>query len=202
MADTVLQNFINGQWCPSSARQHADVHNPATGELLARVPLSPAAEVDQAAQAAHAAYLEWRRVPAPDRIQYLFKLKDVLEEHIDELSRLITDENGKTFAEAKGEMRRAIENVEVACGIPLMMQGDFSEVNLGLTAEAAAHEAERCLSCGTCIRCDTCLVFCPDVAIARAADGGYTIAYDYCKGCGVCAEECPRAALSMEEEGQ
>lgn len=82
-------------------------------------------------------------------------------------------------------------------------QGDFSEVNPGLTAEVAAGEAERCISCGTCIECDTCLVFCPDVAIARAAGGGYTIAYDYCKGCGICAHECPRAAMAMmKEEGQ
>ena len=80
--------------------------------------------------------------------------------------------------------------------------GGFAEVNLGLTSEVAAQEAARCISCGTCLSCDTCLIFCPDVAIARRPGGGYTIAYDYCKGCGVCAQECPRAALSMEEEGQ
>jgi len=127
MTDMILQNYINGEWRPSAADQVVEVHNPATSERLARVPLSPPDEVDQAAQAAYGAYLEWRRVPATERIQYLFKLKDLLETHLDELSTLITDENGKTFAEAKGEMRRAIENVEVACGIPLMMQGDFSE---------------------------------------------------------------------------
>jgi malonate-semialdehyde dehydrogenase (acetylating) / methylmalonate-semialdehyde dehydrogenase len=73
--------------------------------------------------AAAAAYPEWRRTPPEDRIQPLFKLKQLLEEHIDELSRIITQENGKTFTEAKAEWRRAIENVEVACGIPMMMQG-------------------------------------------------------------------------------
>jgi malonate-semialdehyde dehydrogenase (acetylating)/methylmalonate-semialdehyde dehydrogenase len=97
--------------------------NPATGELLARVPLSEADEVASAVEAAAAAYPEWRRTPPEDRIQPLFKLKQLLEDHLDELSRIITQENGKTFTEAKAELRRAIENVEVACGIPTMMQG-------------------------------------------------------------------------------
>jgi len=97
--------------------------NPATGETLAQVPLSSPSEVAAAIEAAAAAFPEWRRTPPEDRIQPLFKLKVLLEDHIDEISRIITQENGKTFAEAKAEMRRAIENVEVACGIPMMMQG-------------------------------------------------------------------------------
>jgi len=100
-----------------------DVINPATGEVIARTPLSSAAEVGDAVKAAADAYPAWRRTPPEDRIQYLFKLKALLEEHIDELGRIITQENGKTFAEGKAELRRAIENVEVACGIPMMMQG-------------------------------------------------------------------------------
>jgi malonate-semialdehyde dehydrogenase (acetylating)/methylmalonate-semialdehyde dehydrogenase len=127
MEKTVLANFVDGEWRKSSAGDHLEVHNPATGEVLAEVPLSPPAEVDQAAQAAAAAFDAWRHVPATERIQHLFRLKDLLEQHIDALSRSITLENGKTFAEAKGEMRRAIENVEVACGIPILMQGEFSE---------------------------------------------------------------------------
>src|SRR5439155_96708 len=85
--------------------------------------ISTAADVAAAVDAAAAAYAEWRRTPPEDRIQPLFKLKQLLEEHIDELARIITQENGKTLSEAKGELRRAIENVEVACGIPMMMQG-------------------------------------------------------------------------------
>ncbi len=77
----------------------------------------------RAVQAAADAFPAWRRTPPGERVQYLFKLKNLLEEHIDEIARLITRENGKTFAEAKAEMRRGIENVEVACGIPMMMQG-------------------------------------------------------------------------------
>jgi malonate-semialdehyde dehydrogenase (acetylating) / methylmalonate-semialdehyde dehydrogenase len=120
---TKLSNFINGDWRDSSATEWLDVINPATGEPIARTPLSDASEVAAAVEAAAAAFLEWRRTPAEDRIQPLFKLKYLLEEHLDEISRLITTENGKTFTEAKAEMRRAIENVEVACGIPMMMQG-------------------------------------------------------------------------------
>src|SRR6202166_2699892 len=120
---TKIPQFINGQWVESHASEWLDVVNPATAEVLGRVPISDAAEVTRAIDAAHAAYPEWRRTPAEDRIQPLFKLKMLLEEHLDDFGRQITQENGKTLAEAKGEMRRAIENVEVACGIPIMMQG-------------------------------------------------------------------------------
>src|SRR5712672_887551 len=118
-----LTNFINGQWTDSSAREWRDVINPATGETLAQVPLAGANEVNDAVEAAAAAFPEWRRTPPEDRIQPLFKLKMLLEEHIDDIARILTQENGKTLTEAKAEMRRAIENVEVACGIPTMMQG-------------------------------------------------------------------------------
>jgi malonate-semialdehyde dehydrogenase (acetylating) / methylmalonate-semialdehyde dehydrogenase len=118
-----VPNYINGEWRESSARDWMDVVNPATGEVIAQSPLSDTAEVNVAIEAAAAAFPEWRRTPPEDRIQPLFKLKMLLEEHIDELGRIITQENGKTFAEGKAELRRAIENVEVACGIPMMMQG-------------------------------------------------------------------------------
>ncbi len=118
-----LTNFSNGQWIDSRASEWRDVVNPATGEVLASVPLADAAEVNAVIEAAAAAFPEWRRTPPEDRIQPLFKLKMLLEEHIDDIGRIITMENGKTFTEAKAEMRRAIENVEVACGIPMMMQG-------------------------------------------------------------------------------
>src|SRR5690242_19303397 len=118
-----LENYVNGAWRRTTASEFADVTNPATAELLARTPLSAAADVEAAVQAAAAAFPAWRRLPPGERIQYLFKLRNLLEENIDELSRIITKENGKTLAEAKAEMRRSIENVEVACGIPMMMQG-------------------------------------------------------------------------------
>ncbi|MGW8251720.1 MAG: aldehyde dehydrogenase family protein, partial [Anaerolineales bacterium] len=107
-----LYNFINGEWKASSATDWLDVHNPATGNVLQHVPLSPAQEVDQAVQAAQQAFQSWRRVPPTERIQYLFELKDLLEYNFDDLSRMIVEENGKTLKEAQVEMRRAIENVE------------------------------------------------------------------------------------------
>ncbi|HTA86439.1 MAG TPA: CoA-acylating methylmalonate-semialdehyde dehydrogenase [Silvibacterium sp.] len=118
-----LPQFVNGRWIESTATEWLDVPNPATGEVLARVPLSGPDEVNAAVEAASAAFPAWRRTPPEDRIQPLFKLKQLLEEHIDDISRTITRENGKTFVEARAEMRRTIENVEVACGIPMMMQG-------------------------------------------------------------------------------
>ena len=123
MSAEALANFINGQWLKSPVSDYQDVVNPATAEVLAKTPLSGASEVAAAVDSAAAAFPEWRRTPAEDRIQPLFKLKQLLEEHLDDFGRVIARENGKTMAEAKAEMRRAIENVEVACGIPTMMQG-------------------------------------------------------------------------------
>ena len=122
-----LRNFVDGAWCDPSGAEYLNVNNPATDEVLATVPLSPAAEVDRAARLAAAAFPAWRAVPAPTRIQALFKLKALLEANFEDLARTVTMENGKTLDDARGEMRRAIENVEVACGIPMMMMGDFSE---------------------------------------------------------------------------
>ncbi|MEW5868825.1 MAG: CoA-acylating methylmalonate-semialdehyde dehydrogenase [Chloroflexota bacterium] len=127
MTTQPILNYINNEWVASAAAQAVDVINPATGELLARTPLSTSAEVEAAAQAAHQALPGWRRTPAQERIQYLFRLRDLLLANLDEISRTITLECGKTFEESKAEMRRAIENVEVACGIPILSQGVISE---------------------------------------------------------------------------
>src|SRR5438128_9040259 len=118
-----LQNYVNGVWRRAAATEYVDVTNPATAEVLARTPLSTSSDVDAAVQASADAFPAWRRTPPGERVQYLFKLKNLLEDQLDELARIITLENGKTFAEARAELRRAIENVEVACGIPIMMQG-------------------------------------------------------------------------------
>ena len=123
IASPSIHNLIGGKWVTSTSPAGIELHNPATGEPLGQSPAGSAAEVDAAVQAAHAAFGSWRSVPAVDRVQYLFKLKALLEEHREELARLITIENGKTLSESKGELQRGIENVEVACGIPVLMQG-------------------------------------------------------------------------------
>lgn len=124
--ETVL-NYIGGEWRPSQAVETLDVVNPATAQRLAQVPLSPAAEVDQAAQAAAQAFTEWRRTPPVERIQPLFRLKQLIEDNLEDLARQITIECGKTLDESRAELRRALENVETACGTPLLMQGYNSE---------------------------------------------------------------------------
>ncbi|HEY1950126.1 MAG TPA: CoA-acylating methylmalonate-semialdehyde dehydrogenase [Bryobacteraceae bacterium] len=116
-------NFIGGEWRPSNSIESFDVFNPATSEVLARVSLASAADVDAAVNAASAAFPSWRRTPPQVRIQYLFKFKRLLEENASEIARLTTQENGKTHAESRAELQRGIENVEVACGIPTLMQG-------------------------------------------------------------------------------
>jgi len=126
-ATSALNNYIDGAWCPADGSETLQVVNPATAEILAEVPLSPSSDVERAAAAARAAFDGWRRVPAGERVQHLFRLKGLMEDQFEDLARTVTIENGKTIAEARGEVRRAIENVEVACGIPILLQGDVSE---------------------------------------------------------------------------
>ena len=122
-----ILNYMNGEWIEPGAGQYADVINPATGQVLARTPLCGPEAVDAAAQAAAAALPAWRRTPVQDRIQYLFKLRELLKANMDEIARTITNEAGKTFDESKAEMVRAIENVEVACGMPMLGKGEVVE---------------------------------------------------------------------------
>src|SRR5262245_79832 len=110
-----LRNYIDGAWTRSGASTFLDVRNPATAETLARVPITPREEVDAAARAAQSAWEGWRRTPATERIQFLFRLKNLLEESYKDIARTLTQECGKTLVEAEAELRRGIENVEVAC---------------------------------------------------------------------------------------
>lgn len=119
----IATNLIGGEWHSSKSADVVDVFNPATAEVLAKAPLANAEDVAAAVSAAAAAFPGWRRTPPQERIQYLFRFKRLLEEHANEIARLTTQENGKTFAEARAELQRGIENVEVACGIPTLMQG-------------------------------------------------------------------------------
>jgi len=127
MPVNLLKNYWNGEWQETDGLEHLDVLNPASQEVLAQVPLSKPDSVGKAAEAAQTALREWRQTPPNDRAQYLFHMKALLEAHREELSRLITIECGKTLEESRGEILRSIENVEVACGIPTLMQGVISE---------------------------------------------------------------------------
>ena len=125
----VLKNYIHGIWSESMEGETIGVVNPANQEVVAKVPFGEktAKDVDAAVQSAGEAFKTWRNLPVMKRIQPLYKLKQLLEENIEELGRLITLECGKSFIESKAEMQRAIENVETACGMPILMQSEFSE---------------------------------------------------------------------------
>lgn len=129
MSDNIpkLSNYRNGAWVESSNKSWLDVINPATEETISEVPLSSSEEVNETVQIASKAFQDWRRTPVTSRIQYLFKLKDLLEENLEEIAQTITNESGKTIHESRGELRRAIENVEVACGAPTLLQGYNNE---------------------------------------------------------------------------
>jgi malonate-semialdehyde dehydrogenase (acetylating)/methylmalonate-semialdehyde dehydrogenase len=122
-----ILNYINGGWTKPEVKDFFGVINPATGDLIARTPLGTKTDVELAAKAASEAYISWRRVPVNDRVQYLFKLRNLMRENGDEIAKFITNECGKTFEEAKAEMVRAYENIEVACGMPHMSKGEFVE---------------------------------------------------------------------------
>ncbi len=119
-----LKNFVNGQWVESLATEYLDVPNPATGELLATVPVSTKEDVAHAVQAAKSAFLTWRKVPVPKRARVLFKYQQLLTDNHEELAKLIVMENGKSFKEAYGEVLRGIECVEFASGAPTLMMGE------------------------------------------------------------------------------
>ena len=125
----ILKNYINGSWTESREQQTTNVVNPANQEILAKVPYgeNTVADVNLAVAAAAEALKEWRDTPVMKRVQPLYKMKQLLEDNIDEIARLITLECGKTFIESKAEMQRAIENVETACGTPILIQSEFSE---------------------------------------------------------------------------
>ena len=124
-----LENYINAIWVSSKENNSTDVINPATQEVLAKVPYgaNTSSDVTLAVEAAAEAFKSWSQVPVMKRVQPLYKLKQLLEENAEEIARTITIECGKTLAESRGEIHRAIENVEVACGTPVLIQSEFSE---------------------------------------------------------------------------
>src|SRR5208282_1451537 len=116
--------YINGAWEKPSGHKTLAITNPATGAVLTEAPYASEADVDRAVRTAHEAFLKWRDVPVVDRVQVLYRFKALFEEHATEVAAILTRENGKTAEDAKMEVRRAIQMVEVACGMPSLMMGD------------------------------------------------------------------------------
>jgi malonate-semialdehyde dehydrogenase (acetylating)/methylmalonate-semialdehyde dehydrogenase len=132
-----LQNFVGGRWVDAAAGTFGLVRNPATGNVIAEVPMGGAEDVDAAVQAAHGAFADWRRVPPVERARYLFELKYLLEQNAEELAKICTMENGKTLAESRGSVRRGIECVEVAAGAPSLLMGmAIEDVATGIDCES------------------------------------------------------------------
>ena len=129
----VLENYINGAWVKSSGTTLLDVKNPATGELLAKVPLSTEGDVDAAVKAAQAAFPGWAATPVPQRARFLFKLKALFDEHKEEIAAICTSEHGKTLSESRNDFGRGIENVEHAAGMPTLQMGQsLSDISSGI----------------------------------------------------------------------
>ena len=122
----IVKNYINGEWVESKGKT-VDVVNPANMKTIAKCPISTEEEFNQAVAAAKEAFPDWRRTTPLARTRILFRLKDLMEQAFEEASRIQTQEHGKDIDESRGETRRGIENVEVACGIPTLMQGYISE---------------------------------------------------------------------------
>ncbi|QVY59760.1 CoA-acylating methylmalonate-semialdehyde dehydrogenase [Cytobacillus gottheilii] len=119
-----MKNHINGEWVESLGEATESVPNPATGKIIAYVPLSTEEDVNRAVEAAQAAYTSWSKVPVPNRARYLYKYLELLQTHKEELAQIITAENGKTLKDARGEVQRGIEVVELAVSAPNLMMGD------------------------------------------------------------------------------
>src|SRR5918992_2294002 len=130
------RNYVAGAWTDADASKRLPVTNPATGETIAEVPLSGRAEVDDAVAAAREAFPAWRATPPLERARACFELKYLLEERKDDLAQLVTHDNGKALKDAAGEVRRGIECVEVATGIPSLMQGaNLEDVSRGIDSD-------------------------------------------------------------------
>ena len=127
MSSEVVKNYINGRWVESKSKKTQDIINAATGEILAKTPMSTAEETNTAIEAAKIAYERWRKIPVFTRVRYLNRIRDAFEENFEELAKTLTMEQGKTLDEARGEYRRTIENIEVATAAPSLQMGYNTE---------------------------------------------------------------------------
>ncbi|MSP51046.1 MAG: CoA-acylating methylmalonate-semialdehyde dehydrogenase [Alphaproteobacteria bacterium] len=127
---TTLHHYVNGDRVVGRGGRAGDIYNPATGEVTGRVPFASSAEVDGAVQAAKGAFAAWADTAPLVRARVMFRFRELLQRHTDEIARIITAEHGKTIADAKGSITRGLEVVEFACGIPQLLKGEYSE-NVG-----------------------------------------------------------------------
>ena len=128
-----IKNYVDGDWVESTSEEYRDIINPATLKTVAKVPLGNAEDVKAAVDAASDAFPSWRRTTPLTRSRYFFRLKQLLEDNFETISRVCTMEHGKIIDESRGEVRRGIENVEVAAGIPSLMMGyNLEDISRGI----------------------------------------------------------------------
>jgi len=123
----LLRHFVGGQWVEGTSNRVGDVFNPATGEVAARIPYATATEVRRAVEAARDAFPGWAATPPTQRARILFRYRDLVHRHLDELARLVSSEHGKTLDDARGSVTRGLEVIEFACGIPQLLKGEYNE---------------------------------------------------------------------------
>jgi malonate-semialdehyde dehydrogenase (acetylating) / methylmalonate-semialdehyde dehydrogenase len=141
----IVSFFIDGAWEKPEGRATQPVTNPATAEVLAEVPFANEADVDRAVHSAHTAFLKWRAVPVVDRVQVLYRYKDLLERHAAEIAATLTRENGKTMDDSRAEVRRMIQMAEVACGMPSLMMGDsLNDIAAGIDCKSIRQPIGVC----------------------------------------------------------
>lgn len=119
-----VRNYVDGQWLESQATTFFEVENPSTGDVIGRTPLSTSAETTHAIDLADKAYQVWRKTPVSRRVQPLFQLAALIRDKQEKIARVLTEEMGKSLPDARAEIARALQNVEVACGMPVLQQGD------------------------------------------------------------------------------
>ena len=142
---SLVSFYINGAWERPVDRSGGTIVNPATGDAIAEVAYADSSDIDRAVRAAHEAFLKWRDVPVVDRVQVLYRYKALLEKHHGALAATLTRENGKTVDDAKAEVRRAIQMVEVACGMPSLMMGDsLNDVAAGIDCKTIRQPIGVC----------------------------------------------------------
>ena len=138
--------YVEGKWELPTGRQMQPVTNPATGQVIAHLPYATAADIDRVVRASHEAFLTWRQVPVVERVQVLYRYKALLDKHADEIAAILTTENGKTTEDARMEVRRGIQMVEVSCGMPSLMMGDsLNDVARGIDCRTIRQPIGVCV---------------------------------------------------------
>src|SRR5689334_15992504 len=126
-----VKNFIGGAFVESTASENLDVTSPIDGNLLSEVPMSTVEELNRAVESAKTAFEKWSQTPIKERVQVFFRYRALLEKNFDELTALVSEENGKTWDEAKAEVEKSIELTEFACSMPQLVSGEILEVSRG-----------------------------------------------------------------------